>query len=365
MKYEVQEATSERPQAVEQSKPQPKAEAVRRVLKRRDFRAQKELLRTGKGPALGPGEEMELAKAGFLSPARDLPYRAEIERRFGQPLAHVKAHVGPEASESASLMGAEAYTLGSHIAFASPTPAPETVAHEVTHVLQQTRAEGPGAQQEDLEKEADNNASKVPGQAPTLTPGKVRVQKKEKLPKGKEAFEKMWAAHPHNYQEDPSENTSSAALLEEVGLPTSWNTCAIRLSRMLNKIGLRITPAKVKAAGISRPPYYSKKTKEYLILSAKEMWTYLQKNFRKADAIFPGPNKTYKDSEEFQKAFEEQIKPVVKVRKGIVAFEKIFGYSGTGHMDLFDGLKLSDAPDWYPSMRLHLWYVVVPEEAGL
>src|SRR2546430_14221522 len=33
------------------------------------------------------------------------------------------------------------------------------------------------------------------------------VQKKEALPAGQEGFDKMWAAHPHNYQTDESKNT--------------------------------------------------------------------------------------------------------------------------------------------------------------
>jgi hypothetical protein len=128
---------------------------------------------------------------------------------------------------------------------------------------------------------------------------------------------------------------------------------------MLNKLGFRITPAKTAAAGIKRKPSYSRKTKEYYILAASEMWQYMAKNFRKADKIFPG-DKSYKDAAEFDAAFEKDIKPIVASRKGIVAFEKIYGYGGTGHVDLFDGEKLSDAGNWYPCQKVHLWYIVVP-----
>ncbi len=347
----------------------PRTQAVRRVLKRRSYAAQKALLKAGGGPAVSPGEEADLARAGFSSPARDLPHRAMMERAFGQPLGHVKAHIGPEASEASAAMGAEAYAHGSEVAFDRANPPVETVAHEVAHVVQQSPragASGGEAGVADLEREADRASGLVSsGAAVTrMTPDKTAVRKKEKLPQGKEGFDKMWAAHPHNYQDDPSQNTESADLLEEIGLPTNWNTCAIRLSIMLNKLGLTITPAKVKAAGIVRRPYYSRKTKQYYILSAKEMWTYLSKNFRKADAIFPAAGKTYKDAQAFRAGFEKDIEPIVKARKGIVAFEKIFGYGGTGHVDVFDGLTLSDAPNWYPSMRVHLWYVVVPDEGG-
>ncbi len=185
------------------------------------------------------------------------------------------------------------------------------------------------------------------------------------LAEDEETFKQMWAAHPHNHQKDPGQNVSSKSVLQEHGLPTGWNTCAIRMSTMLNKTGYTITPAKARAAGITRAPYYSRKSKQYLILSAREMWMYLSKNFRKADAMFPSASKTYRNAAEFKKAFEQDIKPLVQCSRGIVAFEKIFTFSGTGHVDLYDGLRLSDAQEWYPCRRVHLWYVSVPEAGGL
>jgi hypothetical protein len=194
------------------------------------------------------------------------------------------------------------------------------------------------------------------------------LQLKGDLPKGEEGFKQMWEAHPHNYQEgyeggSSEENTSSEEVREEEGLPDYLqNTCAIRLSVMLNKLGgnYAITPKKCLSAGLARPPTYSKKTKMYYIVGASEMWTYLSKFFRKADLILPKSGK-WKNAEEFQKAWEEgdnPVKSIVSGKKGIVAFEKIFGYGGTGHVDLFDGERLSDAAGWYPCQRLHLWYVV-------
>ena len=69
--------------------------------------------------------------------------RASFEPRFGQDLSHVRIHRDAAAAESASSLGARAYTLGDHIAFASGRWAPGTeagdrlIAHELTHVLQQ------------------------------------------------------------------------------------------------------------------------------------------------------------------------------------------------------------------------------------
>ncbi len=188
------------------------------------------------------------------------------------------------------------------------------------------------------------------------------IQLKPKLPEGEEGFEEMWENHPHNYLDDDSENTTSDEVREEEGLPSYLeNTCAIRMSVMFNKMGdaTRITPAKTKAAGLPRKPFYSKKSKDYYILGASEMWTYIAKRYRKADAVYPKSGR-WKNEEEFNKAFEEgdnPIKDIIKSKKGIVGMERIFGYGGTGHVDIFDGETLSDG-SWYPCKRLHLWYVV-------
>ncbi|MDY0058996.1 MAG: hypothetical protein RBU45_04240 [Myxococcota bacterium] len=100
-------------------------------------------------------------------------------------------------------------------------------------------------------------------------------------------FEAMWEAHPHNYQEDPAENTSSDEVHEELGWKagTYENTCAMRLSVMFNKLGgeYKIDRTKVEKAGIPKHrAFYSKATNTYLLLSAKEMWTYVSYWFGKA-----------------------------------------------------------------------------------
>jgi len=174
-------------------------------------------------------------------------------------------------------------------------------------------------------------------------------------------FQKMWDAHPHNYQEDGTKNTASSDLQVAQGWnPDQYgNTCAIRMSIMFNSLGgnFKITKEKAKAAGIDpgRVPY-SKKTGWFYILSAKEMWTYVEKHAGKPSVMFPARGR-YSKNEEFQKAFDKEIAPAVNGKKGIVAFDKIFTFSGTGHVDLFDGQKLSDSPEWYPSQAIRLWYV--------
>jgi hypothetical protein len=108
---------------------------------------------------------------------------------------------------------------------------------------------------------------------------------------------------------------------------------------------------------MTRAPHYSKKTKQYYILSAAEMWGYLTKTFRPPDKTFP-PRGRYKNADEYSDAYETEIKPAIEGKRGIVAFDKIFSYGGTGHVDLFQGEQTSDAGDtFYQSQRVLLWYI--------
>jgi Domain of unknown function (DUF4157) len=75
----------------------------------------------------------------------ELPYRAQMERSFGQSFAGVEVHTGQALQMKA--LGANAATQGERVAFATPNPGPELVAHELTHVVQQRQAGGVGAVQ--------------------------------------------------------------------------------------------------------------------------------------------------------------------------------------------------------------------------
>jgi uncharacterized protein DUF4157 len=68
--------------------------------------------------------------------------RAFMEPRFGYDFSHVRVHTGAEAADSAAHIGAQAYTLGSHIVFGRSQYAPHSrtgmrlMAHELAHVVQ-------------------------------------------------------------------------------------------------------------------------------------------------------------------------------------------------------------------------------------
>lgn len=107
----------------------------------------------------------EAAAAGTAGSGGALPFAEEIQRSFGHhDVSHVKSHTGTEATTAARSMGAEAFAVGDHVAFAG-TPSLHTAAHEAAHVVQQRAgvhlAGGVGAEGDAYEKHADAVADLV------------------------------------------------------------------------------------------------------------------------------------------------------------------------------------------------------------
>lgn len=75
----------------------------------------------------------------------DAASRARLEPSFGQDLSSVRVHTDAPAARSAEAVSAKAYTAGDHIVFGAGHYAPHTdagahlIAHEVTHVVQQSQ----------------------------------------------------------------------------------------------------------------------------------------------------------------------------------------------------------------------------------
>ncbi len=73
------------------------------------------------------------------------PVRQDMEQRFGHDFSKVRVHSGATAEQSARDVNAHAYTVGQDIVFAKGRYAPGTIegrrllAHEMAHVVQQTR----------------------------------------------------------------------------------------------------------------------------------------------------------------------------------------------------------------------------------
>lgn len=86
----------------------------------------------------------------LASPGRPLEptLRQDMEQRFGHDFSRVRVHSGAAAEQSAREVNANAYTVGHDIVFGADRFAPETqegrrlLAHELTHVVQQSSADG-------------------------------------------------------------------------------------------------------------------------------------------------------------------------------------------------------------------------------
>ena len=83
-----------------------------------------------------------LSEAGFDGQPMAMPYRTEMEARFGMDLSHLQVFHGNQAAMSA--LEANAFATGDLIAFDSPNPGQEQVAEEIAHAIQQSRAQGQG-----------------------------------------------------------------------------------------------------------------------------------------------------------------------------------------------------------------------------
>lgn len=76
----------------------------------------------------------------------DADLRRDMEQRLGHDFSHVRVHRGPSAEQSARDIEAAAYTVGHHVVFGRSRFAPHTqegrrlIAHELTHVVQQSRS---------------------------------------------------------------------------------------------------------------------------------------------------------------------------------------------------------------------------------
>jgi hypothetical protein len=101
----------------------------------------------------------------------DGPVRQEMENRLGADFSDVRVHTDSAARESAAEVGARAYTSGSHIVLGDGGGDRHTLAHELTHVIQQRRGpvagtdNGAGLRISDpgdrFEREAEANATRV------------------------------------------------------------------------------------------------------------------------------------------------------------------------------------------------------------
>jgi hypothetical protein len=107
----------------------------------------------------------EAAKQGIAGERGKLPYLDTIQKAFGRhDVTGVVAHTGAQATAGAQAMGAAAFTMGNHVAFAG-TADLRTAAHEAAHVVQQRAGvqlmSGVGEVGDPYERHADRVADAV------------------------------------------------------------------------------------------------------------------------------------------------------------------------------------------------------------
>ncbi|MCQ9129824.1 eCIS core domain-containing protein [Streptomyces hilarionis] len=101
----------------------------------------------------------------------DAPLRQEMEARLGADFGDVRLHDDSAARRSAAQMGARAYTSGSHVVIGDGGGDRHTLAHELTHVIQQRSGPVAGTDTGDglrvsdpgdaFERAAEANATRV------------------------------------------------------------------------------------------------------------------------------------------------------------------------------------------------------------
>lgn len=140
-----------------------------------DCQKDKEVQRSAAGPAAfqaaPPLVHQVLRSSGQ---AMDAGTRTFMEARFGRSFSSVRVHTEPEAAASARAVNAHAYTVGDRIVFADGQYAPDTVrgrhtlAHELTHVIQQSGASSSSLDKlgisdpgDSYEREAERTADQV------------------------------------------------------------------------------------------------------------------------------------------------------------------------------------------------------------
>ena len=134
-------------------------------------------------PRIGPPEAAHVIQQVLRSPGQPLPSETQRDMfaAFGEDFSSVRIHADVPAAASARALRADAYTAGSHIAFAPGRYQPgnaagmRLLAHELAHVVQQrVGGAAPGAAQEQ-DAEAASGAV-VAGEAPRVrAPSQVGI----------------------------------------------------------------------------------------------------------------------------------------------------------------------------------------------
>ncbi len=147
--------------------------------------------------------------------------RREMEGRLGSDFGDVRVHTDSQASQSAQAVNAHAYTVGQDVVFRSERWNPDssdgkkTLAHELTHVVQQRsgpvagtatgggiRLSDPG---DDFERAAELNATSAMAATPGSRTAQADFVQREAVPEEEEEEEEAQADFVQRQEEDEEE----------------------------------------------------------------------------------------------------------------------------------------------------------------
>ncbi|WP_405743811.1 DUF4157 domain-containing protein [Streptomyces sp. NBC_01525] len=173
----------------------------------------------GHGQGGGPQVQRSLVPEVLRSSGRPLDEatRGDMEARLGADFSDVHVHDDGAAKASAAEVGARAYTSGSHVVLGAGGGDPHTLAHELTHVIQQRQGPVAGTDNGDglavsdpsdrFEREAEANATRVMrGPAPD---GPVAAQRSVAAPAEPSALQRR-EDNPHAKSADHNGWTTTA-----------------------------------------------------------------------------------------------------------------------------------------------------------
>ncbi|MCG8597768.1 MAG: DUF4157 domain-containing protein [Kiloniellales bacterium] len=144
------------------------------------------------GPAAGFANVHQIARTGFNGPGGPIPHKNAMEAMFNRRFDDVRSYCGLQSKSACTALGALAYAQGSRVAFSTPTPPKGLVAHELAHVVQQSRGVsvpgGVGQPGDRYEREAEraesaaNNGASMPrslvGEADTTVSDAAVLEKR-------------------------------------------------------------------------------------------------------------------------------------------------------------------------------------------
>jgi hypothetical protein len=143
---------------------------------------EEKLQKRAAGPQAAGGEAPALVHEVLRSPGQplDAETRGFFEPRFGHDFSRVRVHTGTSAEQSTREVNAQAYTVGRSMVFDAGRFAPGTqegrrlIAHELTHVLQQSGSDGIRS----------SRSSEASGPFPAASGATIQRQAKKPAPDG-------------------------------------------------------------------------------------------------------------------------------------------------------------------------------------